>query len=137
MFIEGNYQEAQALFEQLLSTQPTGPLTAKARLGVAVCKEARGQTDAAISDYKSILEHSVEASDASAVYQVRFALGGLYLMQGQPDLARAQYEVLAGIQGSSLAAEAQARLAELPPSLVSRQVEVPGISPTVTATNQP
>ena len=49
----------------------------------------------------------------------------------------AQYEELAKAPGSSLASEAQARLADLPPSTVSRQVDVPLTAPTGAGTNQP
>ena len=134
LFTEGNFREAQTQFENFLAEQPSGPMTPQARFGVAACKEAQGQVDGAIADYKAIVENP---ASGNVIPQARFALGNLYVRQGQPELARAQYEELARSQGSSLAAEAQARLADLPPSTISRQVDVPALAPMSLSTNQP
>lgn len=133
-FAQGKYGEAQSQFERFLAEQPAGPLTAQARFGVAACKEAQGQIDGAIGGYKSIVENP---ASGNVIPQARFALGRLYAEQGQPDLARTEFEELAQASGSSLAAEARSRLMELPPSRVSRQVQVPLLMPASTATNQP
>lgn len=123
LFTEGEYPEAQSRFEQFLATQPVGPLTAKARFGVAACKEAQGQYEAAINDYKSIVENP---ASGNVIPQARFALGNLYVVQGQPELARQQYEELEDVAGSWLAIKVQALLAELPTP-----------SPMATAPTQP
>jgi TolA-binding protein len=119
---DGQYEKAQTEFERFLAGQPAESTIPEARLGVAACKEAQGQTDGAITDYLSIVGNP---ASGNVIAQARFALGNLYVQQGQPDLARVHYEELAKNPGSSLAAEAQARLVDLPPSAASRQVEVP------------
>lgn len=135
LFTEGKFPEAQEQFQRFLAEDPAGPMTAKARFGVAACKDAQGLSDSAISDYESIVKNP---ASGNVIPQARFALGSLYVAQGQPDLARAQYEELLKIQGSSLAAEARARLAALPASTASRPVDIPALAPaTVTDTNQP
>jgi TolA-binding protein len=134
LYREGRFQEAQAEFQKFLAEAPSGPLTSQARFGIAASREALGQVSEAISEYKSIVDNP---ASGVVIAQARFALGNLYVQQGQPELARAQYEELARVPGSSLAAEAQARLAELPPSTVSRQVEVPALAPSAVLTNQP
>jgi len=134
LYTEGQFEQAQSEFERFLSGQPADSTIPEARLGVAACKEAQGQADGAISDYLSIVGNP---ASGNVIAQARFALGNLYVQQGQPDLARVQYEELAKNPGSSLAAEAQARLADLPPSTASRQVEVPLVAPSGTATNLP
>jgi predicted negative regulator of RcsB-dependent stress response len=134
MFTEGNFAEAQTLFENFLAEQGGGALIPKARFGVAACKEAQGQVAAAIGDYTAIVENP---SSGNVIPQARFALARLYLEQGQIEMARTQYEELAAAQGSSLAGEARIRLAEMPPSTANRQAEVPLLNPPTTATNQP
>jgi TolA-binding protein len=109
-------------------------LTPKARFGVAACKEAQGQVDAAIDDYLAIVANP---GSGNVIPQARFALAQLYLKQGQTDLARTQFEELATVPGSSLAGEARVRLSEMPPSTASRQVEVPLGNPPVLNPNQP
>jgi len=134
LFAEGQYEQAQSQFQQYLAGVPAGPLTPQARFGVAACKEARGQVDEAIHDYKSIVENP---ASGNVIPQARFALANLYLRQGQTDLARTQFEELAQVQGSSLAAEARARLAELPPSLSGSPAKMQAVTSPITVTNQP
>jgi predicted negative regulator of RcsB-dependent stress response len=134
LFTEGQFAESQSQFERFLVDQPSGATAPQARFGVAACKEAQGQVDAAIADYKAIVDNP---ASGNVIPQARFALGGLYVEQGQTDLAREQYQALAAIQGSSLAAEAQALLAELPSVTVSRQVEVPALVPASTSPDLP
>jgi predicted negative regulator of RcsB-dependent stress response len=132
-YTEGRYDEALAKFQQFLSEQPAGPLTPQARLGIAACKEAQGQESEAIADYKAIVENP---SSGVVVPQARFALANLYARQGQVDLARLQYQELANVRGSSLAAEAQARLNDLPPGAPASSSVAPVQPPAITATNQ-
>jgi TolA-binding protein len=131
LFTEGKYPEAQAQFENFLTKEP-GPLTPKARFGVAACKEAQGQVEAAIADYKAIVENP---GSGNVIPQARFALARLYQQQGQVELARTQYEELSNAPGSSLSREARVRLQELPPSTTSRQVEIPTLPPAGVTTN--
>ena len=134
LFTEGRFAESQSQFEDFLAGQPAGAATPQARFGVAASKQAQGQAEAAIADYKSIVDN---ASSGNVIPQARFALAGLYAGQGQTDLAREQYEALAVIQGSSLAAEARVLLSELPPATVSREVNVPSLSPADIAPELP
>lgn len=132
LFTEGDYQEAQTQFERFQTEEGPGPLTPKVRFGIAACKEAQGQIDAAIADYKAILENP---SSGGVIPQARFALARLYRLQGKTDLARNQYEELSTIQSSSLASEARILLTELPPSTTRPQTDIPMATPTPGATN--
>ncbi len=134
LFTEGRYPEAQTRFEEFLAEMPATPLTSKARLGIAACKEAQGQIEAAVQDYKALAE--TPGAD-NTIHPARYALGCLYVEQGLPDLARAQFEELARVPGSALAAEAQARLRELPPPAARTLVEGMSSLPAATVTNQP
>ncbi|MCU0772300.1 MAG: tetratricopeptide repeat protein [Verrucomicrobia bacterium] len=126
LFAEGKYPEAQARFEAFLAGQPASPLTPKARLGVAACKEAQGQIDAAIQEYQGLAE---SRGSGNTMPVARFSLASLYVQQGRPDLARVQYEELARMQGSALAMEAQARLRELPAPAASASPEAMPLAP--------
>jgi len=141
-FTDGNYAAAQKLFEQYLAGDAEESLIAEARLGVAACLEAQGKTADALEAYKALAE---TPSSGNVIPQARFALAQLYARQGQTDLARTQYELLAREQGSSLAREAQLRLAELPPPAPATVTPKVSLTPTSAApasaalvsTNQP
>ena len=122
MFTDGRYADAQQAFERILSEETVGPLFPMVRLGIAACKEAQGQSDAAITDYAALVENP---SSGHTIPQARFALAKLYLDRGDVELAREQYEELSKVHGRSLAPEARNPLMTLPPSTASRQVEVP------------
>ena len=111
LFADGKHAEAQAQFEKFLQSDPEPSLTAEARLGLAACKEALGDTQAAVAGYKAIADNP---ASGNVLPQARFALARLYSAQGEIELARSQYELLAAERGSSLASEAMARLNELP-----------------------
>jgi predicted negative regulator of RcsB-dependent stress response len=134
LFTEGRYPEAQARFEEFLREAPVSPLTFKARLGIAACKEAQGQVDAAIQDYQALVENP---GSGNVLQPARYALGCLYVQQGRPELARVQFQELARATGSALAAEAQARLRELPAPAVSAPAPALVPAASATETNQP
>lgn len=133
-FTEGEFQQAQSQFERFLAEEPPGPLTAQARFGVAACREAQGQIEGAIKDYKSIVENP---AGGNVIPEARFALGNLYAEQGEHALARAQYQELADGPESSLSSEARSRLAQLPPAPVSHPMEIHLPTPSGAATNRP
>jgi len=139
-FVEGNYELAQAEFENLQSEPGAGPMIPEARFGLAACKDAQGQTEAAIDAYLAIVENP---SNASVIPQARFALARLYMAQGLIEMARMQYQELASVPGLSLAAEARARLMEMPAPAAEESTGTPALTPSLLtlptegATNQP
>lgn len=112
LFAAEKYDEAQEQFQAFLAENPGSPFTSEARLGVAACMEAQGNTDGAVAEYQSIVNG---ATEDGAVPIARFALGLIYEERGETELARAQYQALANSGGQNpLGAEARARLADLP-----------------------
>jgi tetratricopeptide (TPR) repeat protein len=126
LYTEGRFEESRSQFERLLADKPVSPLTPHARYGIAACREALGEIDGAIAEYKAIIANP---ASRNVIPQARFALGNLYALQGQPELAREQYLALASQRGTSLAAEAQGRLAELPSPPTDGSVGGPTLTP--------
>jgi TolA-binding protein len=129
LYTEGRFEDAKTQFQRLLTETPAGPLTPKARFGVAACDEALGNVEAAISGYQSLVN---SPASGNVIPQARLSLGNLYVEQGQPELARAQYESIIRLMGgTALAAEARSRLGQLPQAEVEPQPQ-PLLTPAPT-----
>jgi outer membrane protein assembly factor BamD (BamD/ComL family) len=61
-----NYDKAQAAFENYLDHYANGHWSNEAKLGQAICKEAKGETETAISDYKSLINSTDKAVQSRA-----------------------------------------------------------------------
>lgn len=134
LFADEKFQEAQAQFESFLNTPEAGSLAAQARFGIAASKEAQNLIEPAIADYKAIVDNP---GSGHLIPQARFALAQLYTEQGNTELARIQYEFLAQAPGSSLASEAGARLAEMPPVVSTSLSPAASLSTNSVSTNSP
>lgn len=111
LFDAGKYAEAQAKFEQFLRDAGDSPWRVEAQIGVAASLEAAGKNDAALSNYKAILDK--HPSDATTP-QVKFAMARLNVALNKPDQALRLYEEMARVpHNDSWSSEAEIEGREL------------------------
>jgi TolA-binding protein len=80
MFESGKLPEAQAQYQSYLDTYHDGAFAAPAALGIAVCLEAQGKTDAAANAYQHVINGY---AGSYAVSSAKFALGKIDEQQGK------------------------------------------------------
>ncbi len=85
LFADGNYAEAQGLFEKFTREYANNPMMGQALFGIASCLDAEGKTEQAIGAYKELISRH---PNESFIYQAKFALACLYQGQNKLELAR-------------------------------------------------
>lgn len=110
-FTEGKYPEAKTQFERFTREYADSPFMGEARMGIAACLDAQGNTREAIAAYKDLVERH---SSDSALPQARFELARLYTAQNEPEQARNLFEEVERTDPyGSLGDESRMRLEEL------------------------
>lgn len=139
LFAAENYGEAQASFENFLSTYPDSPLAPEASLGTATSLEAQGKTDEALARYQEL---TTRFPQSSLVDRARLSQARIYEKKGDQQQAFRIFQDLASRgmtdsmgqfrQPSPLQIEANLavrRLVQENPSLL--QTNAPSAAPTV------
>ncbi|MBU6410019.1 MAG: tetratricopeptide repeat protein [Verrucomicrobia bacterium] len=104
LFVQNDFTNAQARFQQFLDNHPESQFSTQAKLGVAACEEAEGQTQMAIGSYQGIVNSSAEISAANPA---NFALAELYENAGRLNDALQHYmEVAQSDQSGALGVQA-------------------------------
>lgn len=110
-FADGNYAEAQGLFERFLREAGDSSWRPAALLGVAASLDAQGKKADAILRYQDFVQRYANDSSAAAA---KSALAHLYLTQNQLVQAQALYQELArSEQNSSYGLESMVSLQNL------------------------
>jgi TolA-binding protein len=111
LFVQGQYAEAKTQFERFSKEYTDSPFRGEALLGIAACLDAQGNSSAAVTAYKDLIDRR---PNDYVLPQARFALARLYESQNKPELARNLYEeVERSNPYGSLGSEAGMRLEEL------------------------
>jgi len=120
LFEAGNYAEAQTQFQKYLEANPSSPLAAIARLGVAASLEAQSKLDAAATAYQQVVSLN---PDSTCVPPAQYALGRIAEQQNKLTEAQNHYEDAARAPlGGSVAQEAALRLSEI-------KAKIPAVAP--------
>jgi predicted negative regulator of RcsB-dependent stress response len=106
LFNGGKYLEAQAQFQNFLTTQTGSSLATLARSGVAASLEAQGKLDEALTAYRAVVTGAPDSTEA------KFSQGRVLELQGKLSEAVTYYEQVARAPlAGSLASEAAQRIA--------------------------
>lgn len=110
-FVEANYTESQARFEEFLRQYPQSPLAPQALLGVAANLNAQQQNEQAIAKYEEVRRVYPNQPASDEAY---LALARLYEEDERWEEAHAIYEEIAATHtGTGMGAEAGMRLQNL------------------------
>jgi len=110
-YVQGQYAEAQKMFEQFSREYPGSPFVPEALYGVASCLEAEKKPTDAIAKYEELRKRYAKSSTMD---QTKLSLGRLYEDQGKPAQALELYdELVKGNQMSGIASEAGLRMEDL------------------------
>jgi predicted negative regulator of RcsB-dependent stress response len=109
LFDAGQYDQAQARFQNFLRDNGDSPFAPQASIGVAACLDAQNKTNDAVAAYQNVTEHYPMSE---VIGQARLALGRLLAAQGKFRDAKNAFEQLRGFPGS-ISSEATIRLQEL------------------------
>ena len=140
LFGEGRYAEAQAQFEEFLSSYEDSLLAPIAALGVAASLDAQDRLDAALASYQSIV---AKYPNDYAASRAKLAMASIYESKNQPDKALRLYEELMRPAAfSGVAGEASAykeRLLHKHPELAATNLAAWAAKPPLAAaaTNKP
>ncbi len=109
LFLEGKYPEAHQAFSKFIEEQPTSPLIAQAKVGLAASLEGEGKLSEAAQKYQEIVV--TYPMEQSIVSPVKLTLAHLDEQLNKPQQALQYYEDLARIpaQYDPWAAEARER----------------------------
>jgi tetratricopeptide (TPR) repeat protein len=113
LFDMGRYDDAYNAYEKLLAARPKSPaVQVLAKEGAALCDEARGRLDDALSKYKTL----VPEGKAGDFYRDRALYGQarIHLRKGEKaKAAEALKEALTKVPNTALKDEIQARIAQI------------------------
>lgn len=111
LFTENKFTEAQAQFNQFLRDHGQSPFAATAAYGSAVCLEAEGKRDEALSAYQNL---SVRYPNSSVLDDAKLAIARIHEAKNQPDQAYRVYDEILKASGmSSASSEAMTRRSAL------------------------
>jgi TolA-binding protein len=138
-FEEGNYADAQKLFEQFTREYGSSPWLANASYGIAAALEAQGKTAEALAKYEEVRRRF--GSDPTVSDETKLAIARIYEQQNKSADALKVYEEMAGgVAYSGFASEAQARREELLEKHPELKTNLPApplaANPITTATNR-
>jgi TolA-binding protein len=85
---QGQSDAARTLLQQLVDSNDGGPLLASARLGLARIYEREGNTEDALSAYRTVVDQGRSETGAEALYR----LGALLLESNRPEAAIRELE---------------------------------------------
>jgi len=111
LYTQGQYDEAQKLFEQFAKEFPASPFVPEALYGVASSLDAQKMSNEAIAKFEELRRRYAKSS---VMDQTKLALGRLYEEQGKYAQALDLYdELVKGNQFSGIASEAGLRMEDL------------------------
>ena len=111
LYTQGQYDEAQKLFEQFARDYPASPFVPEALYGVASSLDAQKKPADAIGKFEELRRRYAKSS---VMDQTKLALGRLYEEQNKPAQALELYDELTkGNQFTGIASEAGLRMEDL------------------------
>lgn len=117
LFAAGKYADAQAQFQNFLTTEGGSSLAVQAQSGVAASLEAQGKLDDAVAAYRKVMTSYPDSGDAIVA---KFALGRVLELQGKLSEAVTAYQDVTKLPlAGSLAQEAGQRIAQIQTKLAA------------------
>jgi len=132
LFAEGDFDGSTTRFNEYLASYPEGIHVPTARLGKAACADAKGETEQALADYKTVSESFPNDPVAE---QAKLARAHLLEATGKPAEALRIYDqMIASVTGGAFTSDAhqkRAKILELHPELEPKDTNAPPSASTL------
>jgi len=106
-FIDGKIDDAKSSFQRFTAEYPENALMSQAKYGLAVCLEAKGNTNEAAVAFKEVMDRY---AGENTTLPAKFSLARLYEAEGKLEQARDYYMDIARDGRNTFGMEAASRL---------------------------